>query len=93
MFISFVLFLAITSPPLSASKADQLTLTAGSSVSAKKPDLDVLTSPTDIFSAGFHPVGENAYCFAIWFTEPSHNSSRTIVWMANRDKPVNGRSS
>ncbi|GMN26075.1 hypothetical protein TIFTF001_046020, partial [Ficus carica] len=95
MFISFVLFLAITSPLRSASKSNHLTLTAGSSLSFKKPNLDVLTSPNDIFSAGFHPVGENAYCFAIWFTEPSHvrSHSRTIVWMANRDKPVNGRSS
>ncbi|GMN64994.1 hypothetical protein TIFTF001_034055 [Ficus carica] len=96
MIISCLLFLAITySPLLSASKTNHLTLIAGSSLSATKPDLDVLTSPNNIFSAGFHPVGENTYCFAIWFTEPPHirSRSRTIVWMANREKPVNGRSS
>lgn len=51
----------------------------------------VLVSPTGVFSARFYPVGDNAYCFSIWFTEPSCNrDSCTIVWMANRDFPVNG---
>jgi len=35
-------------------------------------------------------VGQNAYVFAIWFTEPS---PRTVAWMANRDYPVNGNHS
>ncbi|TKY68981.1 putative receptor protein kinase ZmPK1 [Spatholobus suberectus] len=39
--------------------------------------------------AGFYPVGENAYCFTIWFTQPPH----TIVWMANRDQQVNKKRS
>ena len=49
---------------------------------------DVITSPGGVFSAGFHPVGENAFCFAIWFTQ-----NPTVVWMANRDQPVNGKRS
>ncbi|KAK7305469.1 hypothetical protein VNO77_43375 [Canavalia gladiata] len=57
---------------------------------------DVIVSPNGIFSAGFYPVGENAYCFAIWFTEfnnHKHVQNATVVWMANRDQPVNGKRS
>ncbi|KAF2286775.1 hypothetical protein GH714_030267 [Hevea brasiliensis] len=63
-------------------------LKEGSSLSVN----DVLESPTGVFSAGFYPVGDNAYCFAIWFTEPSCSRDHdcTTVWMANRDFPVNG---
>ncbi|KAL5132758.1 Vacuolar-sorting receptor 1 [Glycine soja] len=49
----------------------------------------IVSSPEGTFTAGFHPVGENAYCFAIWYTQPP----RTVVWMANRDQPVNGKRS
>ncbi|EEF36162.1 serine-threonine protein kinase, plant-type, putative [Ricinus communis] len=67
-------------------------LNEGSSLSAENPDR-VLISPSGIFSAGFYPVGDNAYSFAIWFNEPSCFNSCTVVWMANRDTPVNGRGS
>ncbi|KAK8498435.1 hypothetical protein V6N13_003399 [Hibiscus sabdariffa] len=68
-------------------------LRAGSCLSVEAP-ADVLTSPDGSFSAGFHPVGQNAYSFAIWFNKPTCSGiSCTIVWMANRDQPVNGRSS
>ncbi|KAJ6433739.1 hypothetical protein OIU84_017442 [Salix udensis] len=63
-----------------------------SSLSVEHAD-DVLTSRNGIFSAGFFPVGDNAYCFAVWFSEPDSEGNRTIVWMANRDQPVNGRKS
>ncbi|KAK2414226.1 putative receptor protein kinase ZmPK1 [Trifolium repens] len=47
-----------------------------------------------MFSSGFISIGENAYSFAIWFNEPnSLNHKNTIVWMANRDQPVNGKRS
>ncbi|KAL7262240.1 hypothetical protein ACSBR1_000587 [Camellia fascicularis] len=65
-------------------------LTEGSSLSVEKPD-DVLISPTGVFSAGFHSVGDNAYCFAIWHSEPSYDGSHTVVWMANREQPINGK--
>ncbi|KAM3758155.1 hypothetical protein ACB098_01G021400 [Castanea mollissima] len=78
--LSFALF-----APFSSSTFQ--TLSKGSSLSSEKPE-DVLTSPNDVFSAGFYSVGENAFCFAIWFS-----NSRTIVWMANRDQPVNGKRS
>ncbi|KAH0988435.1 hypothetical protein GBA52_015612 [Prunus armeniaca] len=45
------------------------------------------------FQLGFFQVGENAYSFAIWFTEPSPTHNLTVVWMSNRDQPVNGRGS
>ncbi|KAI3689053.1 hypothetical protein L2E82_47001 [Cichorium intybus] len=57
-------------------------LTGGSSLSAGKND--ILVSPNGLFTAGFHQVGENAYCFAVWFTDQP-----TVVWMANRDAPIN----
>ncbi|KAI7730282.1 hypothetical protein M8C21_003024 [Ambrosia artemisiifolia] len=64
------------------------TLTPGSSLSVENTD-DVLLSPNRLFTAGFHKVGDNAYCFAIWFA----NHPSTVVWMANRDEPVNGKHS
>ncbi|KAJ9166287.1 hypothetical protein P3X46_021062 [Hevea brasiliensis] len=90
-FSLLVLFLTI-SPPHSCSPTSQNTLSIGFSLSVE--DLDhLLISPKGKFSAGFYPVGNNAYCFAIWFTQPSCSRDRdcVLVWMANRDVPVNGR--
>ncbi|CBI19464.3 unnamed protein product, partial [Vitis vinifera] len=64
-------------------------LSQGSSLSVGKPE-QVLISQSGIFSAGFYPVGDNAYCLAIWFTKPSYDGKHTVVWMANRNQPVNG---
>ncbi|XP_016648024.1 PREDICTED: putative receptor protein kinase ZmPK1 [Prunus mume] len=94
LFLIFLLSLAIHSPP-SSSTSDSLSLSRGSSLSVEKPE-DVLVSADGVFTAGFHQVGNNSFCFAIWFTEPSssdHYQNRTIVWMANRDQPVNGKRS
>ncbi|KAA8526105.1 hypothetical protein F0562_007795 [Nyssa sinensis] len=71
-------------------KATMDRLGKGSSLSVEKPE-DVLISPNGAFSAGFHAIGVNVYCFAIWFAKPSQGDNRTLVWMANRDQPVNGR--
>ncbi|KAA8537803.1 hypothetical protein F0562_027617 [Nyssa sinensis] len=65
-------------------------LNGGSSLSVEKPN-DILISPDGVFSAGFHSIGDNAYWFAIWFSEPLYDGNHTIVWMANREEPVNGR--
>ncbi|KAM0968347.1 hypothetical protein ACFX2A_017011 [Malus domestica] len=93
LFLIFLLSLAINSPP-SSSTSD--TLSRASSLSVEKPE-DVLISPDGVFTAGFHQVGNNSYCFAIWFSEPSSSSDRhqnpTVVWTANRDRPVNGKRS
>ena len=74
--------------PLSSSKLDNLS--EGKSLSVEKPE-EVLISPNGVFTAGFHSVGDNAFCFAIWFS--TNSSLRTVVWMANRDHPVNGKRS
>ncbi|CAN0865106.1 Putative receptor protein kinase ZmPK1 [Linum grandiflorum] len=44
-----------------------------------------LVSPNRVFSAGFVPVGDNAFTFSVWYEDG------TVVWSANRDYPVNGR--
>ena len=49
-----------------------------------------LISPNGTFSSGFYRVGNNSYCYSIWFT---NSFNKTLVWMANRDKPVNGEQS
>ncbi|KAH7541834.1 hypothetical protein FEM48_Zijuj02G0009600 [Ziziphus jujuba var. spinosa] len=64
-------------------------LEQGSSLSVEKQN-DVLVSPNGVFLAGFSSVGDNAFCFAIRFMK---SSVPTIVWMANRDQPVNGKAS
>ncbi|KAJ6360529.1 hypothetical protein OIU77_004526, partial [Salix suchowensis] len=87
----FLLFLPlIFFSSSSSSTIDRLN--RASSLSVEHAD-DVLTSRNGIFSAGFFPVGDNAYCFAVWFSESSSEGNRTIIWMANRDQPVNGRKS
>ncbi|KAL4649552.1 hypothetical protein ACB092_01G021600 [Castanea dentata] len=63
------------------------TFSKGSSLVSERPTY-VLTSPDNVFSTGFYSVGENAFCFAIWFS-----NSSTVVWVANHDQPVNGKRS
>ncbi|KAF3793628.1 hypothetical protein EJ110_NYTH08125 [Nymphaea thermarum] len=65
-------------------------LKMGSSLSVERFADDVLISEGGTFSAGFYEVGDNAFAFAVWFREPANG---TVVWMANRDRPVNGRES
>ncbi|KAG7941378.1 hypothetical protein I3843_16G038800 [Carya illinoinensis] len=87
--ILFILFSALFALATSTNP----TLSEGLSLSSENQE-DVLTSPNGVFSAGFYQVGENAKCFAIWFaSRPSRIQDRTVVWMANRDQPVNGRKS
>ncbi|KAL6280559.1 hypothetical protein ACE6H2_017440 [Prunus campanulata] len=64
-------------------------LVRGSSLSVED-DSDFLISPDKSFACGFYGVGTNAYWFSIWFT---HSKDRTVVWMANRERPVNGMGS
>nr|XP_043616286.1 putative receptor protein kinase ZmPK1 [Erigeron canadensis] len=78
------------SSPISPSRSS--VLQPGSFLSVENQD-DFLISPNGIFTAGFYKVGENAYCFSIWYTKPLSDGSYTAVWMANRDVPVNGKRS
>uniref|UniRef100_A0A6N2KIU0 Receptor-like serine/threonine-protein kinase n=1 Tax=Salix viminalis TaxID=40686 RepID=A0A6N2KIU0_SALVM len=73
---------------LSTSYAQNI-LRRGSSLSVED-DSDILISPDKTFSCGFYGMGQNAYWFSIWFT---NSRDRTVVWMANRDRPANGRGS
>ncbi|XP_057469446.1 putative receptor protein kinase ZmPK1 [Actinidia eriantha] len=68
------------------------TLSGGSSLSVERYSTDVLVSPNRVFVAGFYAVGYNAFVLAVWFAQPS-SPSATVVWMANRDQPVNGKGS
>ncbi|KAI4305511.1 hypothetical protein L6164_028873 [Bauhinia variegata] len=88
MAFSTVLFLLLT---LSLFPCSSSSSTKGFSLSVEETD-HVIVSPNGMFSAGFHKVGENAFCFAIWFSEP-HGQNTTVVWMANPDYPVNGKRS
>ncbi|XP_058221130.1 putative receptor protein kinase ZmPK1 [Rhododendron vialii] len=87
LLISLLLLSSL--PPLFSVSSPHDTLTASSSLFVS----DVLISKNGIFSAGFYSVGENAYCFSIWFTERTFDGDLTVVWMANRDRPVNGERS
>ncbi|KAH1054656.1 hypothetical protein AAZX31_08G344800 [Glycine max] len=91
MALSITLFLlaSLLSFQISSSSSS---LRKGSSLSVENPQ-HVLVSPNGMFSAGFLAIGENAYSFAIWFTEPHFHSPNTVTWMANRDQPVNGKGS
>ncbi|CBI19455.3 unnamed protein product, partial [Vitis vinifera] len=85
--VLLLLLTLLLSSPLPSSTLDSLS--QGSSLSVGKPE-QVLISQSGIFSAGFYPVGDNAYCLAIWFTKPSYEGKHIVVWMANRNQPVNG---
>lgn len=78
---------------LPSSSPALLSLPRGSSLSVENPS-DVLVSPAGAFSAGFFPVGHNAYSFAIWHGSPNCTGDSCVpVWMANRNLPVNGKGS
>ncbi|XP_042939647.1 putative receptor protein kinase ZmPK1 [Carya illinoinensis] len=85
----FFLLLMLIQTPLLSSSPKTFDVLRGSSLSVEDPS-DKLVSLNGDFSAGFFPVGENAFCFAIWLTR---SSAPTVVWMANRDDPVDGTGS
>ncbi|XP_023742187.1 putative receptor protein kinase ZmPK1 [Lactuca sativa] len=91
-----LVFVLLTHTPLISPSptppSQPLVLNPGSSLSVENKN-DILISPNGLYTAGFYSVGENAYCFSVWFTKPLADGSHTIVWMANRDVPVNGKRS
>ncbi|KAM4107946.1 hypothetical protein ACB094_03G006700 [Castanea mollissima] len=89
MDISIFFLLLCLLQTLSLSSSNTLATLRGTSLSVEKPS-DKLVSENGEFSAGFFPVGDNAFSFAIWLNK---SSTPTVVWMANRDEPVNGRGS
>ncbi|KAI3750413.1 hypothetical protein L2E82_21048 [Cichorium intybus] len=71
------------------SSSSKNSLRRGSSLSVGD-DSHLITSPDNTFTCGFYGFQTNAYWFAIWFT---NSKDRTVVWTANRNKPVNGHGS
>ena len=53
-------------------------------------DSGILISQDKSFACGFYEVGTNAFTFSIWFL---NSKNKTVVWTANRDRPVNGHGS
>ncbi|KAI3773745.1 hypothetical protein L1987_48277 [Smallanthus sonchifolius] len=70
ILVSIILCLASSSSSLTALKLD-------SSLSVDNKD-DFLISQDGVFTAGFYSVGENVFCFSIWFTNPLFNDDRTV---------------
>ncbi|KAI3684669.1 hypothetical protein L6452_33894 [Arctium lappa] len=92
LLLHFLLLVSVIIPTpftTSSSSSPPYALKLGSSLSVDTKD-DFLISPDRVFTAGFYSVGDNAFCFSIWFTKPLSNGHLTVVWMANRDAPVNG---
>ncbi|XP_038719736.1 putative receptor protein kinase ZmPK1 [Tripterygium wilfordii] len=87
-FLSLLILTFFVFVPIANSKTQNF-LPRGSSLSVED-ESDLLTSPDKTFTCGFYGLGENAYWFAIWFT---NSKDRTVVWVANRDKPVNAKGS
>ncbi|KAL2509592.1 G-type lectin S-receptor-like serine/threonine-protein kinase [Forsythia ovata] len=86
----YLFFLAITLSLFhSANSKSLLRLKRGASISVEGNNF--ITSPDDSFTCGFYAMpGSKAYWFAIWFT---NSKDKTVVWTANRDRPVNSQGS
>ncbi|XP_020277068.1 putative receptor protein kinase ZmPK1 isoform X2 [Asparagus officinalis] len=80
-FLSFTSFLASATPQNSLSRDSSLYV---------EDDSNVLLSADESFTCGFYEIGANAYTFSVWF---SNSANKTVVWTANRDRPVNGHGS
>ncbi|KMS96616.1 hypothetical protein BVRB_8g201460 [Beta vulgaris subsp. vulgaris] len=67
-------------------------LSKGSSLSVEHASSKYLISLDKTFTCGFYTFNAttNAYYFSIWYT---NSKERTLVWVANPGKPVNGRGS
>ncbi|KAK4268029.1 hypothetical protein QN277_024736 [Acacia crassicarpa] len=85
-YLLMILFISAL-PSLCLSSSSNYVL----SLSVENPE-DVIKSRNENFTAAFYDVGENAFAFAIWFTEPQ-GQNLTVIWMANRDVLVNGKRS
>ncbi|KAI6688056.1 hypothetical protein NL676_024884 [Syzygium grande] len=93
LLLPFPLFLFLFLQSCQLSTLALPSLAKRASLSVENPD-DVLVSSSGAFSAGFFPVGDNAYGFAVWFSDPPCSGAKcTPVWMANRQDAVNGRRS
>ncbi|XP_029130122.1 putative receptor protein kinase ZmPK1 [Cajanus cajan] len=90
MAFSISLFVLLMLLSLQCSSS-LLSLNKGSSLSVEKHSEDVILSKNQMFCAGFVQLAQNAFSFGVWFNEPHTNNTNTLVWMANRQQPVNGK--
>ncbi|KAL8167925.1 hypothetical protein V2J09_009424 [Rumex salicifolius] len=91
---SFLLLLIALSDVAISSSEPTNHLSRGSHFSVERAAQDHLTSPDNTFTFGFYGgdnVSSNAYWLAVWFT--ASTSPKGVVWIANRDNPVNGHGS
>ncbi|KAL5991703.1 hypothetical protein ACLOJK_012613 [Asimina triloba] len=86
---SLLLSLLLSALSVSLSLTPKSSLSRGSSLSVED-ESHILVSSDGSFTCGFLNVGSNAYSFSIWF---SNSADKTVVWTANRERPVNGQGS
>ncbi|KAL6865238.1 hypothetical protein ACP4OV_016389 [Aristida adscensionis] len=75
---------------LRSSTTSRDILPLGSSLSVEEHQSSVLQSLDGTFSCGFYSIYMNAFTFSIWYSNSAEN---TIVWSANRGRPVHARRS
>ncbi|XP_037444467.1 putative receptor protein kinase ZmPK1 isoform X2 [Triticum dicoccoides] len=59
-----------------------------SSLTVEAFQTDILQSPDGTFSCGFYNIYTNAFTFSIWYSKAA---DKTVVWSANRDRPVHAK--
>ncbi|KAI4991735.1 hypothetical protein ZWY2020_040121 [Hordeum vulgare] len=75
---------------LVSSAANRDILRPGTSLTVEAYQSEILQSPDGTFSCGFYGVYDNAFTFSIWYSKAAN---RTVVWSANRHRPVHSRRS
>ncbi|KAI4996983.1 hypothetical protein ZWY2020_052325 [Hordeum vulgare] len=61
-----------------------------SSLAVEDHETSFLRSPDGTFSCGFHSIYSGAFTFSIWYSD---TPDQTVVWSANRGRPVHSRRS
>ncbi|KAL8039314.1 hypothetical protein ABFX02_10G027800 [Erythranthe guttata] len=86
MIRSLILFFCLFSSFHIAISRSHFALKRGDSISVGK-ESEFITSPDNSFTCGFYSLGTNANWFGVWFTRTTN--PKTVVWTANRNRPVN----
>lgn len=61
-----------------------------SSLKVEEYETNTLQSLDGTFSCGFYNIYPHAFTFSIWY---SNSANKTVVWSANRGRPVHSRRS
>ncbi|TVU03165.1 hypothetical protein EJB05_51297, partial [Eragrostis curvula] len=73
--------------------ASRDTLPLGSSLPVEAFQTNILQSSDGTFSCGFYSIYTHAFTFSIWYSKAAEAAEKTIVWSANRDRPVHAKRS